>query len=320
MRKVRYEESPDEITDAPVSEPFSTRKMKMLSRPDGLMLYGKLGVDISSTSEMLYPKKKKIRLRLIRDRTIFYMISDNPNVSLVFDCSLDTRRIALEDDCQKKKMDMLAYTPVGFIYMKALLKAFIISAGQNLFIQQNTFKNAPDRRIVISMNANSSFTGSYTENTFRKQQFDLRQSRKLRRGQPIVNFDAAYNCSLYVTTMSAMNFQDDIQSFPIDNFIDQYVFVFELTPVQDATENCHHPELVGEPLTLELNFTFPLEHVTELIVLEERMSPVAVDKFGVVGKNIWKWTTLLSGKHSIVSSYQVSVPCFIPFKSRSNSS
>ena len=86
--------------------------------------------------------------------------------------------------------------------------------------------------------------------------------------------------------MKAMNFQDVIPSVPIDNFKDHYVLVFDLTSLQDATENCHYPELVGKPLRLDLNFTFPLEHVTELIVLAERMSPVAVDKFGVVGKNI----------------------------------
>ena len=62
--------------------------------------------------------------------------------------------------------------------------------------------------------------------------------------------------------------------------------MFGLTTMEDATEKCHYPELVGEPLRLELNFTFPLEHVTELIVLGERMSSVAVDKFGVVRKNI----------------------------------
>ena len=86
--------------------------------------------------------------------------------------------------------------------------------------------------------------------------------------------------------MNAMNFQDDIPSFPIDNFKDHYVLVLDLTSMQNAIENCHYPELVGEPLRLELNFTFPLEHVTELIVLGERMSSVAIDKFGVVGKNI----------------------------------
>ena len=45
-----YQEFPDEIMEAPLSESFFTRRMKMLSRPDGFMLYGKLGVDIFSTS------------------------------------------------------------------------------------------------------------------------------------------------------------------------------------------------------------------------------------------------------------------------------
>ena len=250
------------------------------------MLYGKLGFDFFSTSEFLYPNMK-IRLRLIRPRPNFYMISDNPNVSLgIVHCSLYTRRIALKDDYHKKWMDMLAYTPVEFNYLETLAKTFIIPAIQSQLIQENIFNNAPVRRIAIAMNTNSSFTGSYTENPFWYQQIQLRQITILRGGQPIVDFDAADNCRLYVTTMKAMNFQDDIPSIPIDNFKDHYVLVFDLTSIQDATENRHYPELVGEPLKLELNFTFPLEHVTELIVLGERMSSVAVDEFGVVGKNI----------------------------------
>ena len=34
-----------------------------------------------------------------------------------------------------------------------------------------------------------------------------------------------------------------------------------------------------------LNFIYPLEHDTEVIVLRGRVSSAAVDKFGVVGKN-----------------------------------
>ena len=86
--------------------------------------------------------------------------------------------------------------------------------------------------------------------------------------------------------MKAMNFQDDIPSIPIDNFKAHYVVVFDLTSMQVATEKCHYPDLVGEPLRLELNFTFPLKHIIELIVLRERMSSCAIDKFGVVGKKI----------------------------------
>ena len=115
-----YEEFPNEVMEAPLSEPFFTRRMKMLSRPDGLMLYGKMGVDFFSTSELLYPNMK-LRLQPIRARPYFYTISDNPNVSLgVFDCSLHTRRIALKDDYHKKRMDMLAYTPAEYNYLKTL--------------------------------------------------------------------------------------------------------------------------------------------------------------------------------------------------------
>ena len=185
-------------------------------------------------------------------------------------------------------MDMLAYAPVEY---KIQLfgdfgKDIHHTCEQNQFIQENIFNNAPIHRVAIAMNTNSAFTGSFTENTLWYQQLDLRQIRILRRGQPIADFDTADNCRLYVTTMKATNFQDDIPSTPIDDFKDHYVLLFDLISMQDGTENCRYPELVGEPLRLELSFTNPVENVTELIVLGERTSSVAVDKFGVVGKNV----------------------------------
>ena len=173
------------------------------------------GLIFFSISEELYPKLK-IRLGLIRARPNFYMISDDPNISLgIVDCSLYTRRIALKDDYHKKRMNMLAYTPVEFNYLETLAKTFISPARQNQFIQENIFNNAPVRWIAVAMNTNSAFTGSYTENPFWYQQFELRQIRKLRGGQPIVDFDDADNCRLYVATMKAMNFQDDIASIQL---------------------------------------------------------------------------------------------------------
>ena len=83
-----------------------------------------------------------------------------------------------------------------------------------------------------------------------------------------------------------MNFQVDNPLISIDDFKDHYVLVFDLTSMQDATEIRHYPEPFGEPLRLELNFTDPLENVTELNVLGERMSSVAVDNFGVLGRNM----------------------------------
>ena len=247
-----YQEFLNDIKAPPLSEPFFTRRMKVLRRPDDFMLYGELGVDIFSTSELLYPFMK-VSVRLISATPNFYMTSDNLNVSLgIVDCSTHTRRIALKDDHQKKRTDMLVYTPVEFNCLESLAKNFINPARQNQFIQENIFKNAPVCRIAIAMHTNSAFTRTYTENPFYYQQFDIGQIRIFRGGQPIGDFDAADNCRLYVTTMRAMNFQDDIPSIPIDNFKEHYVLVFDLTSMQAATENCPYPDLVGEPLRLEL--------------------------------------------------------------------
>ena len=47
-----------------------------------------------------------------------------------------------------------------------------------------------------------------------------------------------------------MNFQDDNPFNSFDKFKEHYKLVFDLTSMQDATEECHYPELVWEPLRL----------------------------------------------------------------------
>ena len=192
----------------------------------------------------------------------------------------------LKEDYHKKRMSRLAHAPVEYNYMETLAKTFIIPARQNQFLQENIFNNSPIRRMAFAMNSNSAFNGSFAENPFSYQQFNVRDTRTLRGGQPIVHQDTTDNCRLYVTTMKAINFEGDIPSLPVDNFKEHYVLVFDLTPMQDATERCQYPEMFGEPPRLELYFSSRLENVKEVTVLGERMSSIAVDKFGAVGKNL----------------------------------
>ena len=60
------------------------------------------------------------------------------------------------------------------------------------------------------------------------------------------------------------------------------VLVFDLTSIQDRVEKSHYPELVGEPLRVNINF-FPLEKVTEPIVVGERWSSISVVFFRLLG-------------------------------------
>ena len=69
------------------------------------------------------------------------MISDNPNVSFgIVDCSFFTRPIVLKDGYHGKRKEMLAYIPAEFKDLETLAKTFIISAGQNQFIQDKHFQ------------------------------------------------------------------------------------------------------------------------------------------------------------------------------------
>ena len=80
--------------------------------------------------------------------------------------------------------------------------------------------------------------------------------------------------------------------------------------MQGGIENRSYPELVGEPLRLELNFTFPLEHVTEFMVMGERMPSVAVDKFGAVEIKKWNGYCFTPAKNQRCLPTKVSVPWF----------
>ena len=52
-----YEQDPEDVSN-PLPNPVITRRMKLLSRPGGFMLYGKMGIDFFSISELLYPNMK----------------------------------------------------------------------------------------------------------------------------------------------------------------------------------------------------------------------------------------------------------------------
>ena len=70
----------------------------------------------------------------------------------------------------------------------------------------------------------------------------------------------------------------------MEDFQNHYILAFELTSLQDAAEQLPYPELSGESLRLEMFFQFPLERVTEVILLGEKLSNIHIEKFGTVAK------------------------------------
>ena len=102
--------------------------------------------------------------------------------------------------------------------MQKIARTFIIPSRQNQFIQENIFNNAPIRKVAVAMNTNSAVAGSFHENLFSYQQFHLRELRIIRGGRAIVLLDTTSPCRPYVTTMKAMQFNEDFPALPMEDF------------------------------------------------------------------------------------------------------
>ena len=269
-------------------EPSDYEKSPFIDREEELMMkhgsiyYGKIVIDLLQCEK--FPNTKVI-LKLFRAGPNFYLTPYNPHVSLkVLDCSLFTRRVVVNEVYHQTIKYQLTHQTACYNVMKTIARTLIIPTGQNQFVQENIFNNAPIRRVAIAMNTNSAFTRHFQENPFLYQKFGFRELRIVRGGRSIVSLDTTNDCRAYVTTMKAMNFNEEIPALPHHQFQNHYILVFDLTSLQDAGENIHYPELSGERIRLEMFFDGSLRNVTEIIVLGERMSTVKIDQFGTVAK------------------------------------
>ena len=115
--------------------------------------------------------------------------------------------------------------------METIARTFIIPSRQNQFIQENVFNNAPIRRIAVALNANSAVAGSFHENPFNYQQFNLSELKIIRGRRAIISLDTTSPCRPYVITMKAMQFNEVFPALPMENFQNHYILVFDLTSV-----------------------------------------------------------------------------------------
>ena len=100
-------------------------------------LYGRHANDLFTCKKMSLPKTK-VRSKLIRARTNFYMLSDNPNGSLkIIDCLLFTRRILVAEPNHQYLQWNLEREPVQNNYMETIARTSITPFRQNHFIQKN---------------------------------------------------------------------------------------------------------------------------------------------------------------------------------------
>ena len=111
--------------------------------------------------------------------------------------------------------------------METIARTFIIPFRQNLFGKESIFINSPIRRIAVAKNTKSAVTGSFHENHLNDQQFHLRELKVIRGGRAIVSLDTTSPCRPYVTTLRAMQLNEDFPARPME-VLQITIFVFLL--------------------------------------------------------------------------------------------
>ena len=152
------------------------------------------------------------------------MLSDNPNVNLkIFDCSLFTK------PNQQYYRWNLEREPAQNNYMNNIARIFIIPSSQKQIIRRKVFNNNSLRKIAVAMKTNSAVAGLFHENSFNYQQIRLRELRNIRDQRAIVSLDTIFPCRPYITTMKAMQFNEDFPSLPSEDFRYHSVFLLDFT-------------------------------------------------------------------------------------------
>ena len=179
----------------------------------------------------------------------------------------------------------LSKVPARYNYPEIVHKTFVIPGGQNQCIKENVFNNDPIRRLVVAMNTNDAFAGTLGTNPYHYQKFDLREIRVFRGNVPVVSHNTEIDVFTYSNTVENLNIKSDGNGIPVDHYKDHFIMVFDLTPTREADSDVYFPDLVGEPLRIELYFTEALTNAIEVVFLGEKLTSVLINKEGKVEKN-----------------------------------
>ena len=148
------------------------------------------------------------------------------------------------------------------------MKTFYIHSRPYLYFLSDNFNNALDQCIGFSKIIQALFTLSFTKDQFCHLQFDP-GTNEYKKCQNFVDFDIAELCCLCFSKRKTTSSQVAITAFIKHKLKDHCLLLFDLTPLKDEIEPNYDLELAGDPLRLVRNVTFPLEHLTELVVLKK---------------------------------------------------
>ena len=289
-----YESDPNTIPNASIAQ-----RELLVRRSIQLTLYGKVAVDFFScekhlisgvTMRISFRRSQDDRISFRRSQDDFVIMSEDgaKHYKMKIDeANLFVRKMTVSDNVVGAIEKTLLKTPAMYPYNEVISKAFLATAGQQSWKQEDIFTKEPIRRLIIAMSASAAFIGTNTENPFSYRKFGLNEITVYRNGfatagTPMSTRD---DKRLYFNSMGALAFIENGHGISLADFPRHYIMVFDLTSIQEATHDFIHPELTNSSLSVELKFGAALANNIEIIFLGEKCSTVYIDSARNVSKN-----------------------------------
>ena len=95
---------------------------------------------------------------------------------------------------------------------------------------------------------------------------------------------ATHNKRSYFNSLGSLAYIENGHGIPLNEFVNHYVMVFDLTSTQEASHDFLHPELTNASISLELKFGTALRNNIEIFLLGEKASTIYINSDRNVSK------------------------------------
>ena len=250
-------------------------------------LMGRLHADLFFQEKYL-PNDVTIRIRLVRSRNTFCLMSSTPEEGFkvrILECKVYVRKIKLSPNVLVAHARALEVGNAKYPIRRAVCKTFTVPQGNLNFSQENLFTGQMPTRIVLGCVDNDAYNGVYDKSPFNFKHLNLSQLKIYLDGQqqqirPLeLNYAARNYLAGYMSLFSGTGkqFQDEGCHINREEYSGGYaLYAFDLTP--DIAEGDHFNLIKEGNVRVDVKFSEALPNTINVIAYGEFENIIEIDR------------------------------------------
>ena len=264
-----------ETMNATTGGPFDKRKNKAHNSKE-IELYGRPLLDITEQPLLILPGVS-LKLTLTPSSDAFRLRGTAAKVHLTH-VSLFVRKVKVNPSIHAAHLSQLNRTNAKYRINRKVVKVFTVPTGNHSISKDNIFLGQLPKKLTLGFVSSNSFHGDLTLNPFDFKHYQLNHLALHVGGrcipakplEPQFDRDIYFRSYLQMLAAQGVDAADHTIDLSYEDFKAGFtLFVFDLTPDQEAVCNDHDQPPMHGSLRLEARFAAPLPETVNIIVLGE---------------------------------------------------